>query len=121
MSNTMTTAGTTIESKLALLGGPKTVAEANEDLFRWPIVTEEDERAVLDVLRAGAMSGTEITREFEREWGEFLGTRYNLAHCNGTAALLAAMFGVGVGRGDEVIVPSLTYWASGLQTYLLGA
>ncbi len=108
-------------SSLALHSGPKAVNEPDAALFRWPIVTEEDEKAVLDVLRAGAMSNWSITKEFENEWGAYLGTQFNLAHCNGTMALLAAMYGVGVGRGDEVIAPSLTYWASAIQTYLLGA
>ena len=104
-----------------VLGGSPAVASDDDSLFHWPIVTAEDEKAVVDVLRAGKMSAWDITEKFEAEWGAYLGTRYNLAHCNGTMALLAAMFGVGVGRGDEIIVPSMTYWASGLQAMLLGA
>ena len=53
-------------SKLALLGGPSAVRTDPGDTFRWPIVTPEIEQAVLDVLRAGAMSGTSVTKEFER-------------------------------------------------------
>jgi dTDP-4-amino-4,6-dideoxygalactose transaminase len=105
----------------AVLGGEPALSGDNERLFHWPIVTSEDERAVIDVLRAGSMSAWDITEQFETEWGLYLGTRFNLAHCNGTMALLAAMYGVGVGRGDEIIVPSITYWASGLQAMLLGA
>ncbi len=67
------------------------------------------------------MSATGITREFEKEWGAYQGTAYNLAHCNGTAALLSAMFAIGLGAGDELIVPSVTYWASGHGAKLLGA
>jgi dTDP-4-amino-4,6-dideoxygalactose transaminase len=106
---------------LAILGGPKAVPQDEPDLFHWPIVTAEDERAVVEVLREGSMSDLSVTRRFEGEWATYQGTRYALAHCNGTAALLSAMFGVGVGRGDEVICPSLTYWASGLQAMSLGA
>jgi dTDP-4-amino-4,6-dideoxygalactose transaminase len=104
-----------------VLGGPPALADDHEALFHWPIVTAEDEHAVIDVLRAGKMSAWDITQQFEAEWGGYIGTKHNLAHCNGTMALLAAMFGVGVGRGDEIIVPSITYWASGLQAMLLGA
>lgn len=110
-----------LSEELAILGGPKVVNEIDASLFHWPIVTKEDEDAVVAVLRAGNMSGTDITREFEKEWQDFQGTKYNLAHCNGTMALLGAMFGVGVGRGDEIIVPAMTYWASALPCYLLGA
>jgi len=107
---------------LAILGGPKAVTVTPpDDLFHWPIVTEEDEWAVVEVLRAGSMSGTDITKQFELEYAAWQGTEFALAYCNGTAALQGAMFGVGLGRGDELIAPSLTYWASALQTFSLGA
>ena len=48
---------TTATDELAILGGPRAVPSYSDDLFRWPIVTEEDEQAVLEVLRAGSMSG----------------------------------------------------------------
>lgn len=50
----------------ALLGGPRTIETGDGELFHRPIVTAADEQAVLDVLRAGAMSRTEITRAFEQ-------------------------------------------------------
>lgn len=109
------------ESKLALLGGPRTVTQTPDDLFSWPIITAEDEQAVLEVLRAGTMSGIEVTQQFEAEWAKYIGTEYALASCNGTSSLVEAMFGVGIGRGDELICPSTTYWASALQTFGLGA
>jgi len=117
------TTGMVCDEPLALLGGPEAVPNMmeHEHLFRWPIVTEEDEAAVIEVLRTGNMSGTDITEKFESEWGQYLGTKYNLGHCNGTSALLSAMYGAGVGHGDEVICPDLTFWASIMQTYLLGA
>lgn len=107
--------------QLALLGGKPEVPDYPEDLFRWPAVTEEDEQAVLEVLRAGTMSGNAVTKQFEAEYAGYQGTKYALAFCNGTAALLAAMYGCGVRRGDEIICPSLTYWASALPAFALGA
>jgi dTDP-4-amino-4,6-dideoxygalactose transaminase len=107
--------------RLAIHGGPKAVQSDPGDIFAWPIITEEDEQAVLAVLRAGKMSGTEVTIEFEKEFAEWHGVRHALAHNTGTAALHAAMFACGVGIGDEVIVPSLTYWASALPALSLGA
>lgn len=107
-------------SKLAIHGGPKAVENLDGGLFHWPIVTEEDEKAVIDVLRKGSMSGVDVTQQFEAEWAEYLGTKYALANCNGTSALLEAMFAVGIGRRDEMIVPSMTYWASALQVMSLG-
>ena len=107
--------------KLALLGGPKAATTDPQPLTKWPLITKEDEDAVLEVLRAGSMSGTEISKQFEKEFGEWLGMPYCLTHCNGTAALQAAMFGCEIGVGDEMLCPSMTYWASALQTYALGA
>jgi dTDP-4-amino-4,6-dideoxygalactose transaminase len=107
--------------KLAINGGPKAVQTDPGDIFSWPIITEEDERAALEVLRAGKMSQIDITQKFEEEFAQWHGVRYALAHNTGTAALHAAMFGCGVGVGDEIICQSLTYWASALPAFSLGA
>jgi perosamine synthetase len=114
---------TTLKTPPALLGGPMAVPDAAEhrEVFHWPIVTEEDEEAVLSVLRAGTMSGIDITKKFESEFAEWLGVRYSLGCCNGTAGLLAAMWACGVGAGDEIICPSMTYWASAAPALSLGA
>jgi perosamine synthetase len=106
---------------LALLGGPKAVTRDWNDAVRWPIITEEDEAAVLEVLRSGDMSGTAVTREFEADFRAWFDMPYCLAHCNGTAALQAAMYACGIRRGDEIICPSMTYWASALPAFSLGA
>ena len=105
---------------LALYGGPKAVQTDPGDMFDWPIVTEEDEQAIMDVLRKRAMSGTEITELFEQEFAQWQRTQYALGFSSGTAAIQAAMYGCGVGVGDEIICQSLTYWASCLQVYSLG-
>lgn len=108
-------------SKLAILGGPAAVRADLGDTFAWPIVTPEHEEAVLQVLRRGAMSGLDVTMEFERAYAQELGMKHALAFNNGTSAIHGALFGLGVGVGDEVLCPSLTYWASVLQLYSLGA
>jgi perosamine synthetase len=107
--------------QLALLGGEKSVKSEASDIFTWPIVTDKHEQAVLDVLRARKMSGIEVTKKFEKKYAEMLGRKYALAYNNGTAAILGAMYGLGIGLGDEVICPSVTYWASVAQAYNLGA
>lgn len=107
-------------SKLAIYGGPKAVQTEPGDIFTWPIITEEVENAVLDVLRAGKMSGTDVTKNFEEDYAEWIGTEYALGHSTGTGALHSAMFGLGIGHGDEIICPSITYWASALPVFSLG-
>ena len=107
-------------SDLALYGGPKSVTLDPGDLFSWPIITKEDEAAVLDVLRRGAMSGIDVTTKFEAEFAGWLGVKYALGLSSGTASLQAAMYGAGVRTGDEIICPSVTYWASCAQVFSLG-
>jgi len=99
----------------AILGGPPAVtatAAERAAAERWPQVTAEDEAAVLEVLRSGRLSIHEVVAELEEEWRRRLGARHCLAHNNGTAAILAGLHALGVGPGDEVLVPSGTFWAS---------
>ncbi len=106
---------------LAIHGGPKAVTADPGDIFTWPIVTNEDEQAVLEVLRRGAMSGTDITKLFEREFADWMGVKFALGYPSGTESIRAAMWACGVGAGDEVICPSMTYWASCTQALSLAA
>ena len=108
-------------SELALLGGPKAVTLDPGDMFTWPIITREDEEAVLAVLNRRAMSDTDITTAFEAEFAQWMGQKYAVACSSGTAALQAAMYAVGLRAGDELICPSMTYWASCLQAFSLHA
>lgn len=100
-------------SKLALLGGEPVVKHAAPaELFKWPIITKEDEEAVMDVVRKNNFSGTDITLKFQDEFAEWQGRKYALAFTNGTMSLSAALFALGIGAGDEIICPTKTYWGS---------
>lgn len=91
------------------------------DIFDWPIITEQDEKAVLEVLRARKMSKLDVTLQFEDEVAAFHGVRFALGLNNGTASVHSAMFGCGVGVGDEVICQSPVIWASAMPAFSLGA
>ena len=109
-------------SKLALLGGTPVMEKLKDkDLFKWPIITKEDEDAILDVVRRNAFSGTDVTLKFQEEFANWLGVKHALAFCNGTMSLTAAMFAVGLGNGDEIICPTKTYWASITSAFSFGA
>ena len=111
-----------MNKKILAVNGGKPVLELEpEDMFHWPIVTAEDEEAVCAVLRTGKMSGTDITKQFEKEYVAWTGAKYALATCNGTAALQEALWACGVCAGKEVIAPSMTYWASCACIITLGA
>ena len=58
---------------------------------------------------------------FEQKLAEYVGTRYAVATCNGTAALHTALMILGIGKGDEVIVPSLTFIATANVVRYVGA
>ena len=100
-------------SQLAIKGGPKASPVYRAQLFHWPIVTDEDVEAVKNVMLDGASpSMTNITMQFEKEWAEYNGVKHALGSCNGTAALAAGLWALGIGAGDEVSAPAITYWAS---------
>ena len=107
--------------KLAIVGGNKVQEKADESLFHWPIVNDAMRAAQAKVLDDGNMSGTDIARRFEAEFAKWQGRKYALSHNNGTSSLHAAMYGVGLGPGDEIICTSVTYWASCTGALSLGA
>ncbi len=95
-----------------MLGGSPAVTLDQTDANRWPLITAEDEQAVLAVLRSGAISIHPEVEALEADYKKWLGVPYCIAHNNGTGALHAAMHALDIGAGDEVIVPSATWWAS---------
>src|SRR3989344_3648680 len=105
----------------AILGGKPSVALDQQAANRWPVLTGEDEQAVQRVLRDGNISTHPVIRELEQDYAAFTGRRHALAHNNGTAALLAAFFALDLKPGDEIIVPSATFWASVAPMLWLGA
>ncbi len=110
------------EKILAMNGGTPVLAEtAPDSLFAWPIITEEDEAAALDVIRGNKYSNNDITLKFQEEFAAWLGTDYAVCYPNGTMAITAAMFAARLCKGDEIICPTKTYWASISQAFLFGA
>ncbi|RJP27545.1 MAG: UDP-4-amino-4,6-dideoxy-N-acetyl-beta-L-altrosamine transaminase [Candidatus Omnitrophota bacterium] len=75
-------------------------------------VSEEDIRAVVEVLRSDWLTTGPKIAEFEQQIAEFVGVKEGVAVNSGTAALHCAMFAAGIGPGDEVIVPPLTFAAT---------
>ena len=81
----------------------------------------EEEEAVRQVIRSGWLSMGEVTQGFERDFAAFIGAKHTLAVTNATAALHLACLAVGIGAGDEVIVPSLTFVATANAVRYTGA
>ena len=82
---------------------------------------EEYESAALEVLRSGCYVLGGQVEAFEREFAAFVGTEHCVSMNSGLDALRLAVQGLGIGPGDEVIVPANTYIASVLAVSLNGA
>jgi dTDP-4-amino-4,6-dideoxygalactose transaminase len=97
--------------RLALDGGPRV---RTDPWHAWPVWDETEERAILDVLRSGqwwSVGGSKVP-EFEEEFARFQEARFAVAVTNGTAALEVVLRALGIGCGDEVIVPPYTFIAT---------
>ena len=130
-------------AKLAIAGGPPAVTLDSKLPNRWPLITDDDEREVLRVLRSGELSSGHLPSAMggypcphpevlalECEFAKWMGLDVMdvgemvpalkgftfapgvLSHNNGTAAILGGLHAMGIGPGDEVIVPSTTWWSS---------
>jgi len=105
---------------LAVNGGRRT---ATEPFARWPYYPQTVIAAVAEVLRSGRVNywTGEEGEKFEREFAAYCGAKYAVAVANGSVALELALRALGIGPGDEVIVPSRTFIASATCVMLCGA
>ena len=99
-----------MSQKLAVDGGRKAITLDQTEANKWPPLGEEEFAAVKRVMQMPDFY--EEAYILEEEFKNYIGSKYALAHNNGTAAIHAALFAVGIGPGDEVITPSYTYWAT---------
>ena len=109
-----------ISQKLAIDGGPKAVTNK---LAGWPQFAEEGIAAVEQVLRSGKVNYWTGPKgmEFEKKFAEWQGSKYAVSVATGTAALHVCLSALGVGPGDEVIVPSYTFIATSFAVVQAGA
>lgn len=89
--------------------------------FSPPDITELEEQYVIEALRSGWITTGPQTKTFEKEIAEFCGTEKAVCLNSATAALELTLRLIGVGKGDEVIVPAYTYSASCSVIYHVGA
>ena len=77
--------------------------------------------AVQSVIQSGWLTMGQVTREFERQFAEYLGVKHAIAVSNGTTALHLANAALDIGIGDEVICPALTFVAGSNSIIYTGA
>jgi len=106
--------------RLAIEGGPKAVTNK---LMPWPQFDEKAIKAVEEVLRSGKVNywTGPLGMEFERKFAQWQGSKFAISTTNGTAALHVALSALGIGPGDEVIVPSYTFIATSFSVVQAGA
>jgi perosamine synthetase len=75
-------------------------------------IDEDDIKAVVDVLRSDWLTTGPKVAEFEQTIADYVGAKYAVAVSSGTAALHAAMYAIGIGPDDEVVVTPITFAAS---------
>ena len=97
-------------------------ADAGTELIRlaWPDVGAVEAEAVAEVLESGQLTMGPWVERFERVLADAVGTADAVAVSSGTAALHLAMLVLGVGEGDEVIVPAYTFPATANAVELCG-
>jgi dTDP-4-amino-4,6-dideoxygalactose transaminase len=95
----------------------------NRAFAPWPHFDLDEIEAVASVLRSGRINYRtgEEGRLFEKEFATFAGCKHGVAVANGTVALELALHALGIGPGDEVIVPSRTFIASASCVVMRGA
>lgn len=85
------------------------------------IIEQDDIDAVVEALKSGWLTTGPKVGQFEEAFAGFCGAGHAVALANGTAALHAAMFALGIGPGDEVVVPAMTFAASANCAVYAGA
>jgi dTDP-4-amino-4,6-dideoxygalactose transaminase len=89
----------------------------------WPVFGREEEEALLSALRSGvwgSLDGTYVKR-LEVEFAQMQAARHGIACVNGTMALSVALKALGIGPGDEVLVPPYTFIATASAALMVGA
>ena len=109
-----------VTDKPALLGGKRAKAKPFPP---WPQYDEKEQRALMQVLKSRVWWRTPGTRtlEFERKFAAYHQAKHGIAVTNGTAALEVVLAALGVGPGDEVIVPDFTFIATASAVLAAGA
>jgi len=77
-----------------------------------PYFNKNEEKALSDVIKSGWVMQGPMVSEFEEKFAQYVGTKYAVAVSSGTAALHLSLLALGIGEGDEVIIPSFSFIAT---------
>jgi dTDP-4-amino-4,6-dideoxygalactose transaminase len=108
-TSAQSTRGTTPSDVPALLGGTPV---RRTPFPSWPVADAREEDALVHVIRSGRWNRGENVSAFETAYASLTGAKHCLATANGTSALITSLAALGIGPGDEVIVPPYTFIAT---------
>ena len=80
--------------------------------FVLPEITSNDKKIILQVLNNNLLTDGPNLKNFENKFAKFTGSKYAIGVSNATAALQLSLKAIGIGKGDEVIVPDITFVAT---------
>jgi perosamine synthetase len=103
--------------KLALQGGNKAVQSSQnrfEEQTRWPQMGKDELNSINTLFEDANISTHPVIRDLENAYSERIGSKYVLAHNSGTSALMAAFWALDLKPGDQILVPTGTFWASAI-------
>ena len=86
-----------------------------------PNIIKADIKAAADVLASGMLVQGKNVETFEKRIADFVGVKHAIAVSNGTATMHLALIALGIGKGDEVIIPAFSYIATANVVELVGA
>ena len=89
--------------------------------FFVPDISKSDKLAVMNALNSHMLTDGPQLRKFEREFAKYTGSKYAVGVSNGTASLHLALKALGLKKGDEVIIPDITFVATANSVLLTGA
>ena len=93
----------------------------NNISFFKPWITKEDKKAVMDALDNSLLTDGPILREFENKFAKFTNAKYAIGVSNATSALFLSLKALGIGKGDEIIIPDITFVATANAVLQTGA
>jgi len=107
--------------KLAICGGTP-VCKDGLSSPPWPPVTEKTAQRLMEVYRSRQWSfNSPAEQEFQRAYADYHDAKHGIFMSNGTTTLESALAVCGIGEGDEVIVPALTWMATAMAVHYVGA
>jgi perosamine synthetase len=97
--------------------------KTGSDPISWflPAMGTTEKESIIDVIDSNFINDGDVTRAFEARVAALVGVRHCVGVTSGTAAISLALMGLGIGPGDEVIVPDLTFIATANAVTMTGA